>query len=291
MLSTVDRRDLRWLEIGHYVGAGFGALWTAFSWFMFDRMDEIWAQADKAPQAEAMSEFMEYAMIAGVAFQASFVVTLVLVGLLVRQRAGYVTCFVLSIWNLFLMPFGTAAGIFTFILLRRPGIEAAFKGEAALVETQLPTPSAAQAAPAAAPALPSVDPTRAAPDLQPLPALHYALAVVAFLLGCFPILHVVVGLVLFLGPAPEAKAEEQQLAGSLFVGIGLVFVVMAWVAAAATAATGRFISQRRRYTFCLVVSAVNCMFFPFGTALGVYTLIVLNREYVKAEFSRSPGSA
>jgi hypothetical protein len=27
------------------------------------------------------------------------------------------------------------------------------------------------------------------------------------------------------------------------------------------------------------------MFFPFGTALGAYTLIILNRDYVKAAFT------
>ena len=36
------------------------------------------------------------------------------------------------------------------------------------------------------------------------------------------------------------------------------------------------------YLYCLVVAAVECMLVPFGTVLGVLTIIVLNRPSVKA---------
>jgi hypothetical protein len=37
--------------------------------------------------------------------------------------------------------------------------------------------------------------------------------------------------------------------------------------------------------FCLVVAGVSCLFMPFGTILGVLSLIVLNRPSVKLLFS------
>jgi hypothetical protein len=40
-----------------------------------------------------------------------------------------------------------------------------------------------------------------------------------------------------------------------------------------------------RSWFAFVVSCVECLFFPFGTILGVFPIIVLSRESAKALFS------
>jgi hypothetical protein len=37
-----------------------------------------------------------------------------------------------------------------------------------------------------------------------------------------------------------------------------------------------------------VVACLECLFIPFGTILGVLTLIVLSRESVKTQFSARP---
>jgi disulfide bond formation protein DsbB len=47
---------------------------------------------------------------------------------------------------------------------------------------------------------------------------------------------------------------------------------------------GRCLAQRRRYLLCMVVAGIACIFMPFGTALGVFTLVVLSRPAVKAAF-------
>lgn len=44
--------------------------------------------------------------------------------------------------------------------------------------------------------------------------------------------------------------------------------------------------QRRRWLLCAVVSGLNCLQMPFGTILGVFTLVVINRSDVRATFSR-----
>ena len=36
--------------------------------------------------------------------------------------------------------------------------------------------------------------------------------------------------------------------------------------------------------FCIVVAGVECMIMPFGTVLGVFTLIMLMKDSVKALF-------
>ncbi len=38
--------------------------------------------------------------------------------------------------------------------------------------------------------------------------------------------------------------------------------------------------------FCLVMACVACLFMPFGTVLGVFTIIVLARPSVQTLFSR-----
>ena len=54
---------------------------------------------------------------------------------------------------------------------------------------------------------------------------------------------------------------------------------------------GRFLAQRRHHTFCVTMAAVQCLFMPFGTILGVFTIVVLNRPSVKQLFAPPAQSA
>ena len=47
---------------------------------------------------------------------------------------------------------------------------------------------------------------------------------------------------------------------------------------------GNRLKNHTNYTYCLVVDAIACTFVPFGTVLGVFTIIVLVRPSVKALF-------
>ena len=60
------------------------------------------------------------------------------------------------------------------------------------------------------------------------------------------------------------------------------YFVAAWVVASGlgNALSGIFILQRRARVYSLVVAGFNCIAFPFGTVLGVFTFIVLLRESV-----------
>jgi hypothetical protein len=77
--------------------------------------------------------------------------------------------------------------------------------------------------------------------------------------------------------------------GAIFAGMGaLVFVTVEGMAALSFF-TGRFLSKRQHHTFCVVISALNCMSLPLGTALGVFSILVLQRPSVKALFAGSGG--
>ena len=57
------------------------------------------------------------------------------------------------------------------------------------------------------------------------------------------------------------------------------------------ALAGRYLLQRTHYTFCLVVAAIACLLMPFGTALGIFTIIVLMRPSVREMFEGAPRPA
>jgi hypothetical protein len=48
--------------------------------------------------------------------------------------------------------------------------------------------------------------------------------------------------------------------------------------------SGLFIRSRKHRVFSLVVAGLNCMQIPLGTALGVFSLIVLTRESVRENY-------
>ena len=54
----------------------------------------------------------------------------------------------------------------------------------------------------------------------------------------------------------------------------LVFVVL-------NILSGFYLRQRRNRMFSLVVGGLNCIHVPLGTALGVFTIMVLSRESVR----------
>lgn len=133
---------------------------------------------------------------------------------------------------------------------------------------------------------------RNAEHLQLLKIFHYVVAALAAAMGTFPLIHVAMGLFLVLGPdlfSNEAlSSEPPAFIGWFLVAMGSAFVVLGWTFAILIFFTARFLRDRRRYTFIQVVSAFQCLMFPFGTILGVFTLLTLGRASVKPLFGLAP---
>ena len=116
----------------------------------------------------------------------------------------------------------------------------------------------------------------------------------AALFSLFALMYVmfgaVIGAAIAQQAAAEGKASDQVPAflGWLIGGIGFViFLILAGIAAAKFW-TAACIKKRKSRTFCMVIAALSCLEFPYGTALGVLTLIVLGRESVTRQFEFGP---
>jgi hypothetical protein len=107
------------------------------------------------------------------------------------------------------------------------------------------------------------------------------------LFSLFPIVHLVFGIVMIVSPDTFETGGEGPPAfiGWLFAFIGGTIILVGLVFATCVILAGRFLSLRRHYTYCFVMACIQCLFIPFGTVLGVFTIIVLMRESVKQIFS------
>jgi hypothetical protein len=125
--------------------------------------------------------------------------------------------------------------------------------------------------------------------LRLLSIFHYVFAVFNAVFASIPIIHVIIGLTLLVAPNKFGGHGEPPPAfiGLLFVMIGSGCILLGWTAAIFIAVSGKFLAQRRRYTFCFVIACIECLFVPFGTVLGIFTIIVLGRESVKQLFKAS----
>ena len=145
--------------------------------------------------------------------------------------------------------------------------------------------------PVTAPAPPPELTDEDASQLRLLSIFHYVVAAITGLFSLIPVLHLVMGLAMVTGKLPVdtgtsgAQAVDPRLFGWFFVAFAGVFIACGLALAGFMVHAGRCLRRRRRYTLCLVVAAISCMMMPFGTVLGVFTLIVLIRPSVKAAFA------
>ncbi len=137
----------------------------------------------------------------------------------------------------------------------------------------------------------TVDSSEDQQHLQLLSIFHYVVGGLTVLFACFPLIHVALGLAMIYAPdSMGAKPGEQPPAavGWLFTCMGGAMFLGGVAVAVCIILAGRFIRRRARYWFVFVRACFQCAIFPFGTALGVFTIIVLSRPSVKALFQPPP---
>ena len=82
--------------------------------------------------------------------------------------------------------------------------------------------------------------------------------------------------------APFTGFPKEMMA--IFIIFYIVMGVIISAFAIANFMSARFIKKRKNKTFSFVVAAINCIQIPFGTVLGVFTIVVLMRPSVQSGY-------
>src|SRR6266487_5730150 len=125
--------------------------------------------------------------------------------------------------------------------------------------------------------------------LRLLAIFHYIVAGFAAFFSFFPLLYTTIGAIfIFVARHGTAKAGEElppEFLGWIFAVLGSVLFLIGIAMAICILIAGRSLALRKRYSFAFVIACIECLFIPFGTILGVFTIVVLSRGSVKALFS------
>ncbi|MBL9180170.1 MAG: hypothetical protein JNM65_19060 [Verrucomicrobiaceae bacterium] len=138
---------------------------------------------------------------------------------------------------------------------------------------------------------PPPNPNKDAEHLRTLVICHYVTVGLTLLMSAFIPLHYAIMRMVITNPEFTREMERARAGGQpmpfdpqQFFALFQWFYVLAGVfmlaAVILTVMSGRFIQRRVNRTFSIVVSGFLCLFFPFGTLLGIFTIIVLTRESV-----------
>lgn len=130
-----------------------------------------------------------------------------------------------------------------------------------------------------------------AAQLNVLSIFHNLVAALWVVVALFPIVYLGTGMDIVEGRFAGAAAELSKTFGWSVILWSTATIVLSLAMAVLTFMAGWRLAQRRARSFCITVAAVNCFFFPFGTILGILTIIVLKRPSIGETFRTRPPHA
>jgi cytochrome bd-type quinol oxidase subunit 2 len=125
--------------------------------------------------------------------------------------------------------------------------------------------------------------------LQLLAIFHYVVAGSAALFSFFPLLYTTIGAIFIFaarhGTAKPGEDLPPEFLGWIFAVLGALLFLIGIAMAICILIAGRSLALRKRYSFAFVMACIECLFIPFGTILGVFTIVVLSRESMRRLFA------
>jgi hypothetical protein len=140
---------------------------------------------------------------------------------------------------------------------------------------------------------PQQPPVRSIQDVQHLNLLavfHFIYGAFIAFVGLIFAVYIVFGIFLATSAVPTGSGSggpPPEAIGGLIAVIGVIAMLFTWGKAALVVWSGFSLRAHRRATLSLVVAFLCCLNVPFGTALGVFTIMVLSRASVKALYQEA----
>jgi len=125
--------------------------------------------------------------------------------------------------------------------------------------------------------------------LNLLSIFHYVAGGMTALFSCFPLLYIAMGVGMLCG-AFEGDNSPPPFWGWVLIVFGAVLILVGWMLSVVMIVAGRKLKRRTSRTFCMAAAGLECILMPFGTVLGVFTLVVLTKESVKELFAANNGA-
>jgi hypothetical protein len=131
---------------------------------------------------------------------------------------------------------------------------------------------------------------RVSQDLEHLKILaicFYVKAGLTLLAGIFVAIYFMFigGIFMSIDIKHKAGEPDPAMFGGFFIVIGIVVALVIALFAFLEFYAGRSLAKHKNYSFCFVIAVLSCLSLPLGTVLGIFTIIVLVRDSVKAIFS------
>jgi hypothetical protein len=105
----------------------------------------------------------------------------------------------------------------------------------------------------------------------------------------FPLIYVFMGAFMLFGAFDGAKPSDvpPRSIGIVFMSVGIAISLFMASLTVLKILTALAIGKRRYRGLIFATAAVSCLAIPWGTALGVFTFVVLTRPSVAARFTSS----
>jgi hypothetical protein len=130
-----------------------------------------------------------------------------------------------------------------------------------------------------------------AEHLRLLSIFHFVAAGFACMAFAFASFYLVVFQVVFANPEIWSKAKGGPPPAEVVTIMRWILGIVAlWFLGSGVGnlLSAIFLRARRHRTFSMVTAGFNCLHVPIGTALGVFTFIVLGRESVRQLYEPEP---
>lgn len=129
-------------------------------------------------------------------------------------------------------------------------------------------------------------------DLNQLATFHYVFGGLGCFFSLFALLYVIFGLVILFNPDFAESASDgeapPEFIGGILVAIGGIVFIVGEIVSVCFIISGKNLKKQKNYTFSFVMAILACLNMPLGTVLGIFTILVLQRESVKRMYESSP---